>query len=69
MLLPKVVGYFKMNSAKQINQIQLTPGQSFWQQNYYDHVIRNEKSLIKIREYIRQNPAQWDLDMENPNNW
>jgi len=28
----------------------------FWQRNYYEHVIRNEKALLKIREYIENNP-------------
>ncbi|MEI9476332.1 MAG: transposase [Deltaproteobacteria bacterium] len=28
----------------------------FWQRNYYEHVIRNEKALNSIREYIRNNP-------------
>jgi hypothetical protein len=66
MLLPKVIGYFKMNTAKQTNQILNRPGQSFWQRNYYEHVVRNEKELKKIREYIRNNPLNWELDRENP---
>jgi REP element-mobilizing transposase RayT len=28
----------------------------FWQRNYYEHVIRNEDALLKIREYIQDNP-------------
>jgi len=38
----------------------------FWQRNYYDHIIRNEDELNKIREYIQNNPLKWDLDKENP---
>lgn len=41
--------------------------QRFWQRNYYDHIIRNEKELTRIREYIVNNPARWELDHENPN--
>jgi len=37
-----------------------------WQRNYYDHVIRNERKLDKIREYIATNPLRWALDRENP---
>jgi REP element-mobilizing transposase RayT len=37
-----------------------------WQRNYYDHVIRNERELDKIREYIATNPLRWALDRENP---
>jgi len=60
MLLPKIVGRFKMNSAKQINQMRNTPGISVWQRNYYEHIIRNDKSLENIRNYIINNPLQWD---------
>jgi putative transposase len=66
MLLSKVVGYFKMNTAKQINQILNRAGLPFWQRSYYEHVIRNEKELRKIREYILNNPLKWELDRENP---
>jgi REP element-mobilizing transposase RayT len=40
------------------------PGR-LWQRNYYEHVIRNENSLNKIREYIIQNPHRWNFDLEN----
>ena len=33
-----------------------------WQRNYWEHIIRNEKSYLKISEYIRQNPANWNID-------
>jgi putative transposase len=36
-----------------------------WQRSYYDHIIRNEKSLNKIRQYIRLNPVKWHDDKEN----
>ena len=39
-----------------------------WQKSFYDHVIRNEKDLDKIREYIYNNPEQWELDSLNPYN-
>ena len=38
----------------------------FWQRNYYEHIIRNENELAKIREYIQNNPLKWSLDRENP---
>jgi putative endonuclease len=37
-----------------------------WQRSFYDHVIRDEASLNRIREYISTNPLRWDLDRENP---
>lgn len=44
-----------------------TPGARIWQRNYYEHIIRNEESFNRIREYIVNNPLQWELDRENPN--
>ncbi|MBI4655606.1 MAG: transposase [Elusimicrobia bacterium] len=32
--------------------------QKLWQPNYYEHVIRNESALAKIREYIQNNPEK-----------
>ena len=37
-----------------------------WQRNYYDHVIRDEVDLNRIREYVANNPAKWAKDAENP---
>ena len=68
MLLPKVVGYFKMNSAKCVNRLRNTPGVPVWQRNYYEHVIHSEEELDGTREYILNNPLQWELDTENPAN-
>ena len=69
-LLPQCIGYFKMNSSKQINQFvrahhDAPQQQKIFQRNYYEHVIRNENELNKIREYIRINPQIWDRDRNN----
>jgi putative transposase len=64
--LSKVVGRFKMTSAKEINFLRNTPGLPVWQRSYYEHVIRDEASLNRIREYIANNPFHWDEDQENP---
>ena len=40
------------------------PGR-LWQRNYYEHIIRNERALQRIRQYIINNPARWDMDIEN----
>ena len=39
-----------------------------WQPRFYDHIIRDEKSLNNIRQYIFDNPLKWELDKENPSN-
>jgi putative transposase len=33
-----------------------------WQAGYYDHIVRNEKSLEDIYRYIIGNPAKWAED-------
>ena len=33
-----------------------------WQRNYWEHIIRNEQELIRIRDYIKNNPKNWNLD-------
>ena len=41
------------------------PG-TLWQRDFHDHIVRNDEELKSIREYIRQNPARWAWDRENP---
>jgi REP element-mobilizing transposase RayT len=35
---------------------------TLWQKSYYEHVIRDERELQNIREYINNNPLKWELD-------
>ncbi|HUU27272.1 MAG TPA: transposase [archaeon] len=63
--LPEIVRAFKTFSARRINRIRSTAGAPFWQRGYYEHVIRNENELNRVREYIMQNPSRWSLDREN----
>lgn len=37
-----------------------------WQRNYYEHIVRDDDALDRIRTYIAGNPAQWPADAENP---
>ncbi|GAB4301624.1 MAG: hypothetical protein Kow0090_17180 [Myxococcota bacterium] len=60
-----IIEQFKSITAKQINKNHKTVGAKIWQRNYYEHIIRNEKELNKIREYIYLNPANWETDEEN----
>lgn len=43
MLVPKVIGFFKMNTAKHINLMRNTPGIPLWQRNYHERVIRGDR--------------------------
>jgi putative transposase len=33
-----------------------------WQRNYYEHIIRDEAALARVRAYIENNPARWAAD-------
>jgi REP element-mobilizing transposase RayT len=64
--LPEIIRGFKTFSARRINKIRRLSGVPVWQRGYYEHIIRNEKSLMAIREYIINNPLSWEKDQYNP---
>jgi putative transposase len=64
--LGKIVAYFKYQSTKLINAARDLTGVKFWQRNYYEHIIRSETSLAKLRTYIEQNPQKWQHDQLHP---
>ena len=39
--------------------------EKLWQRNYYEHIIRNDKDLLSIQQYITDNPARWNEDPDN----
>ena len=41
------------------------PGK-LWQRNYYERIVRNERGLNAVRQYIQNNPVRWTEDRENP---
>ena len=71
--LGAVVGAFKSRSTllygRGVKQLGWLPyKQRLWLRNYYEHVVRNEKSLDEIRQYVRNNPLNWQLDQYNSEN-
>ena len=61
-LLSIVVGSYKSSVSRFIRK---TGCQFDWQKSFYDHIIRNDKTLSNIREYIQNNPMKWSIDIEN----
>jgi REP element-mobilizing transposase RayT len=55
----EIVRGFKTFSAKQINILTGRLGQGFWQRNFYEHVIRGDDDLNRIRQYIQEKPLKW----------
>ena len=65
--LGQVVAYFKYQSTKEMNKVDNTGTVTkFWQRNYYEHIIRNEREMDRIWRYIQGNPSAWEEDEENP---
>ena len=69
--LPAVIQWFKtMTTNEYIRGVKTASWPSFngrlWQRNYYEHVIRDDDSLNRIRQYIIDNPLRWAFDRENP---
>jgi len=65
--LRQVVQWFKtMTTNGYIRGVKQNHWQRFdkrlWQRNYYEHVVRDEKSYLNISEYIKTNPSKWQDD-------
>ena len=67
--IPTIIGSFKSAVTRKINIARNSSGSPVWQRNYYDHIIRDEKSLNQIRKYIINNPLSWEQDRLHPNNF
>ena len=65
--LSNIIKLYKGRCAFEIRK-QLDPITFSWQPKFYDHIIRNDESLNKIREYIIKNPERWERDRNNAEN-
>ena len=63
--LPTITGAFKAAVTRRINALRNSGKGEVWQRGYYEHVIRDDVSLNRIREYIMSNPLNWEFDREN----
>lgn len=64
--IPTIIRSFKSAATKRINEEQDSSGCPVWQRNYYEHIIRDDGELNRIRQYIHDNPANWISDGEEP---
>jgi putative transposase len=67
MLLSKIIQQYKASVTRKINSLESNLHFG-WQKSFYDHVIRNDRSLDNLRQYIINNPVKWELDIENGRN-
>jgi putative transposase len=65
--LGHIVGAFKSLAARRINRVLERSGR-FWQVKFYEHIIRDDADLARVREYIAANPGRWAEDDDNPAN-
>ncbi len=69
--IPAIVQWFKTMSTNgyirgvKHNGWKPFPGR-LWQRGYFEHRIRDELDLDRVRQYIVSNPAKWEMDRENP---
>jgi len=63
-----IIQSFKRTTTVRIRRITRDPEIRVWQRDYYDHIVGDHADLIRIREYIIQNPARWTEDRVNPAN-
>jgi REP element-mobilizing transposase RayT len=60
--LGRLVGAYKTHTTVEINKSLNMPGTGFWQRNYYERVIRDEREYSTVWEYIENNPLNWIHD-------
>jgi len=58
--LGNIVGGFKSAVSKWAHKNDFNKFK--WQTRFYDHIIRNENDLRRIRTYIQNNPLKWEID-------
>ena len=49
----------KTFSARKINDMRTSSGTRIWQRGFYDHVVRDEGELDRVRTYVLANPRKW----------
>lgn len=69
--LSEIIRWFKSQSTRDyILGVHAEGWPSFpgrlWQQGFYDHIVRGEQSLNRIRSYIASNPSRWESDEHHP---
>ena len=60
--LGNIIGWYKYQTTKEIQEKSGRSGSRFFQRSYHDHIIRNEASYLKIWQYIDNNPVLWAND-------
>jgi REP-associated tyrosine transposase len=62
--LSAIVRSFKAGVTRRCHELGME--RVIWQSRFHDHLLRGDKVISAVREYIRNNPANWETDNENP---
>ena len=60
--IPAIVRAFKSVTTKRKNVLVNAVGDSLWQRNYWERIIRNDTEYYNIQQYILNNPKNWKTD-------
>ena len=60
--LGSIFAQFRSKVTKRSRNLANPQRTRIWKRNYYDHIVRNEQSLERIRNYILENPSRWSED-------
>lgn len=63
--LGAIMAQYKGTSGGRINKLRGLPGARIWHRNYYEHIIRHDDALERIRRYIRLNPTRWQTSRKH----
>jgi REP element-mobilizing transposase RayT len=62
--LSAIIRSYKAGVTLQCRDLGLS--QVIWQSRFHDHLLRGDKVISGVRDYIRNNPANWGEDKDNP---
>jgi REP element-mobilizing transposase RayT len=57
--LASIINHYKGGVTKLAREIDLNFA---WHPRFYDHIIRNNNELNRVRQYIKNNPKKWKFD-------
>lgn len=66
--LSTIIQRFKTFTTTNINKLLNEENKFRWQKSFYDRIIRNERELYQIRNYIKLNPLKWEIEKNLPGN-
>ena len=66
--LPLITRWLKGSTARQANLTRGRTGKAFWQDESFDHRVRDEEELERIARYVEYNPVSAGLS-EKPSDW